>query len=727
MFKQRLTYRLFLIFLIFALIFMIPLFLTINKELNHMAKEEAAINPLAPEVQEIHNRLFENVADNIVVFSFYFFIFAFILSLFFSKSLLKPIKALYRASLSIKDGNLGVRLDVAADDELGQVTKSFNEMAASLEKKTEELKKKDTYVSAMMDPLLAIDGDNAISDINPAFTKLFGYDRDEAIGGSIYDFLDDKNLEIMRSLLEQDKNDTSMTSEIQFIAKGGSPMPVLITLSPITANTNSSRKIAVLKDFRRERELIDTIKESRDYLDAVINSINDELMVIDREYRVISANRAVLERCGEKAVGEYCYSVSHKQSVPCWLEGEECPVKKVFETGETVRMTHRHKIEGDKEYFYEIVASPIKDESGSVVHVIELMRDITARKRYEEKIAQKNRELVTINNIAAMLSRSLKAEDIFGNVLDRLISLVTMDGGGIFLIDDAKKEMTCPYHKGVSEEFVRNMGRVKLGEDIPGRVAVTGKLIAIPDIDADRHITKSILKHSGIKGYCAIPIKGKEKIAGVICLLSFKPHIFTSEEERLLTSIGEITGMAIENIRLYEKMRRLYEYQRQRRTDDHKNLLSLSSGLTAANNIKEAADSAVELIKKSFRADLVWLLRRENNELTLRSCLGADIKEGEIIYLKDTTSIEQYAIDKRNPVIIHAIPAETRFYLSDYISSYKSAVSIPLYAGEKALGVFTLYYATLKDLTEDDIHFLQMAASTLAVALGRQELHENRS
>ena len=134
-----------------------------------------------------------------------------------------------------------------------------------------------------------------------------------------------------------------------------------------------------------------------------------------------------------------------------------------------------------------------------------------------------------------------------------------------------------------------------------------------------------------MKGCCAIPIKGKERLVGVFCLFSFKTHIFTLEEERLMNSIGEMTGMAIENIRLYEKMRQLYEYQHQRRAEDHKNLLSLSSRLAAALEIKAVMNSTLDLIRGSFRADLVWLLETDNENLILKADSGVNIREGETI------------------------------------------------------------------------------------------------
>lgn len=724
MFKQKILHRIFLAFLIFALIFIIPFSLTVHKELKKMVeKEEKAETP--EEKERIHSEFQTQFRDSIVVFSFYTFVFAFFLSLFFSRSLLKPIRDFFEGAKSIKEGNLDVRLEVINEDELGEVTRSFNEMAASLQKKTEELKRKELYVSTMMDPLWVLSDNNVITDVNPASAKLFGYSRDFMIGTSVFDVVDGENSKILKSNLNFEGKSSSSIFEISIIAKNGSLIPVLITCSPILKDDQVTDKICILKDFRREHQLRDALRESRDSLESIMDSIEDDLLVIDREFKIVRANKAVKAKKGEGVIGNYCYSTLHDLSMPCWQAESDCPSKKVFETGRISKTVHRHASIAGNISFHDIVSYPITDQKGNVTHAIEFIRDVTEEKEHERKITQRNRELTAINSIADILSRSLNIEEILSGVMGKLIELLRMDGGGIYLMDEANRELICAYHRGISEEFARITRRLRIGEDIPGKVAATGQLITIPDIESDQRIERSILKHAGMKGYCVIPIKGKERIVGVFCIFSFSPHTFAVEEERLLNSIGEMTGIAIENIRLYEEMRNLYKYLRQRREDDHKSILSLSSKLTADLDIKAVMNSSIELIKGAFKADLAWLLEIKDQDLILKAASGLNISRGETIYTKGTSSLEWFTIEKNMPVIIPAFSSENRFHFSDYLMPvYKSAVCIPVHAGEKVIGALTLYYVVSKEIKEDDIHFLQIVSSILAVALERSETYE---
>ena len=63
------------------------------------------------------------------------------IALLFSYTLIRPIRRLAQAASFIAGGKWDQRLPVTREDELGQLTEAFNQMASSLEKKREELKR----------------------------------------------------------------------------------------------------------------------------------------------------------------------------------------------------------------------------------------------------------------------------------------------------------------------------------------------------------------------------------------------------------------------------------------------------------------------------------------------------------------------------------------------------------------------------------------------------------
>ncbi|HYQ48251.1 MAG TPA: PAS domain S-box protein, partial [Thermodesulfovibrionales bacterium] len=599
----------------------------------HFEKEEVLDMQSSPDAQRMRREFTLQLVEQMVPFTFYVIIMAFFLSIFFLRKMLISLRNLREGTRRMRDGNLDVRLDILTEDELGDVTKAFNDMARALKAKTHELEQKDRYINAMLDPLWVVDLEDRIVDVNPAFERLFGYAKDEVIGLSVFDLLDEKNGLIMRKQLDEKRAfGISSIYELNVLTRTGQSIPVLVSGAPIFSGDQIVGRIGVLKDFREQGSLREELQNSLDYIETIMNSIPDELIVIDRSFRIIMANRVASEGADQELTGMFCHQALHKSQVPCWSEGHECPTQSVFTDGKGHKTVHQHVDAHGGVRYHEILASPVKDASGKVMHVIELLRDVTERVATEAEIVRKNRELTVLNNVSGILSRSLKPDEIFTRVLEKLTELLSMDGGGIFFLDEASKEMICQYHSGISDEYARTIGRIRLGEDLPGKVAVTGQIITTSDISRDHRIDRSIVKHSGIRGYCCLPIKGKERIIGVLCLFSFSPHVFTPEEETILLSVGEMTGMALENIRLYEKLRSLYEHQQKRWDEEHRQLLTLSARLGAEVAIADIMTQVLSLLKHIFSADFVWMLVNDpSGNLVLRSSTQATGREGEVI------------------------------------------------------------------------------------------------
>lgn len=150
-------------------------------------------------------------------------------------------------------------------------------------------------------------------------------------------------------------------------------------------------------------------KDTLQYLYSIINSLDDQLMVIDRDYRIIEVNDTVLTNLNmtkQEILGEFCYRISHNSSEPCSTSRHLCPINSVWETGKPAKTTHIHEQQVNRakeKHFVDIIASPIKDERGSVVAVVETIRDVTEAKNNELRIDQLNRELAEKDRIRGEL------------------------------------------------------------------------------------------------------------------------------------------------------------------------------------------------------------------------------------------------------------------------------------------------------------------------------------
>jgi len=119
--------------------------------------------------------------------------------------------------------------------------------------------------------------------------------------------------------------------------------------------------------------------------DQIIDILPDPFVIIDRNFRIVAANRKYIERFGmspEDVVGQYCHKVSHHSDVPCSQHGEHCPLETVFESGQPTQVMHIHYDKDGKQEFVQLQANPIRDSHGKVMYMGEYINPIT---EYDDK------------------------------------------------------------------------------------------------------------------------------------------------------------------------------------------------------------------------------------------------------------------------------------------------------------------------------------------------------
>ena len=104
-------------------------------------------------------------------------------------------------------------------------------------------------------------------------------------------------------------------------------------------------------------------------LQSIIDASENGFVVIDKDYNIVAANKAYCSSYGvdsEKIVGHKCHQVSHHSDVPCHLNGEDCPHKKVFETKAPHQVLHIHYDHNNEEEHVRIKGSPVYGTDGEL-------------------------------------------------------------------------------------------------------------------------------------------------------------------------------------------------------------------------------------------------------------------------------------------------------------------------------------------------------------------------
>ena len=98
----------------------------------------------------------------------------------------------------------------------------------------------------------------------------------------------------------------------------------------------------------------------------------------------------------------------------------------------------------------------------------------------EQKVADRTKELATLNAIAAQASQSLDLEEILKNALAEVLEAMNMDSGQAFRLDADAQTLISIAHQGYSEEFLRCTARLPLSASIVGAAAEQGQAHRAP-------------------------------------------------------------------------------------------------------------------------------------------------------------------------------------------------------------------------------------------------------
>ncbi|MBI4843708.1 MAG: diguanylate cyclase [Nitrospirae bacterium] len=182
-----------------------------------------------------------------------------------------------------------------------------------------------------------------------------------------------------------------------------------------------------------------------------------------------------------------------------------------------------------------------------------MFRDVTRRKEAERELSRRQADLSVLYKVSTAISQTIDIDKLFDIIMTTITGLEVLNlekKGGVFIVKGEDMELVS--HLGHPDIFLEMHKEMKVGVCLCGHAAKTGEIIISKNSGCDAMHT---IRYSGMAhhGHIILPLKAKDKVAGVLYL--YLPPDFVMEESRLelLVSIGNQIGIAIENAKLYEE------------------------------------------------------------------------------------------------------------------------------------------------------------------------------
>ena len=171
---------------------------------------------------------------------------------------------------------------------------------------------------------------------------------------------------VITTLKTSDGKSIQVEQNIGLLSRPDSEKPVGLTI--------------VMENLTGQRQMELELKEEKERLQTILNSIGVGLLIVDKDQNVFYTNEVITQRFGPIAERK-CYSI-FQHDKPC----EDCVLQRIFTGEDFASIIEYGKDYCGREVALEILASPLRDEDDHLIGVLEIILDVTEKQRLAERV-----------------------------------------------------------------------------------------------------------------------------------------------------------------------------------------------------------------------------------------------------------------------------------------------------------------------------------------------------
>ncbi len=410
-------------------------------------------------------------------------------------------------------------------------------------------------VENLNEGVLATDEAGIIIYSNPRMAEILGSPVECLIGSPVSRFIDDPDgtSPSARDLITR-PTDQKQECELRLIRSDGRQVHALVVTSPIidAAGTTFRGCLAGVLDITDRKKAELALRQSEQKYRLVVESLSEGIWVIDQDARTSYVNPRITEMLGyapEEMLGESIHSFlspADSAEMQARLERLRGGIREQYEC-EFIK-------KGGDRITTLLIASPFIDDSGEFRGSIAGVMDITERKRAEEEIKIRNRQLMVLNQVISVSATSLSLAELLEGSLEKMLELLGLHIGIVYMLDADRKQALLRYQKGVPPACTAPGRVIKVHHWPFNYTFIAGQPRYIeqqPDLNT---IEAGMLRELGVSTLACIPLIAESVVVGAIYVGSRTKESFSRDERVLLETIGKEIGSGILKAMLHKRL-----------------------------------------------------------------------------------------------------------------------------------------------------------------------------